>query len=57
MQASPTNPTHETALTKSEGKELARPEERGAIGIAFLVWLFGGGLGLALLVFVLLRAC
>jgi hypothetical protein len=60
MQASLTNledlPTsNETALTKPEGKELARPVERGAIGIAFLVWLLGGGLGLALLVFVLLK--
>lgn len=32
-------------------------EQRGAIGIAFIVWLLGGGLGLALLVFVLLKAC
>jgi hypothetical protein len=30
-------------------------ERRGAIGWAFLVWLFGGGLGLAILVFILLR--
>ncbi len=30
-------------------------KERGAIGPAFLVWLFGGGLGLAILVFVILR--
>ena len=29
--------------------------EKGAIGIAFLVWLFGGGLGLAILIFVLLK--
>ncbi len=31
------------------------PAERGAIGIALLVWLFGGGLGLAALVFLLLK--
>jgi hypothetical protein len=29
--------------------------EAGAIGWAFLVWLLGGGLGLALIVFILLR--
>ncbi|MBA3463810.1 MAG: hypothetical protein H0T46_27890 [Deltaproteobacteria bacterium] len=34
-----------------------RPEEKGAIGVAFLVWLFGGGLGLAILAFVLLKMC
>ena len=28
---------------------------RAAAGWAFLVWLFGGGIGLALLVFVLLK--
>lgn len=33
----------------------AQPEEKGAIGIAFLVWLLGGGLGLAVLVFLLLK--
>ena len=32
-----------------------QPEERGAIGIALIVWLLGGGLGLAVLVFVLLK--
>jgi hypothetical protein len=32
-----------------------RPEERGAIVPAFLVWLLGGGLGLAILVYLLLR--
>ena len=35
----------------------SNPEERGAIGIALIVWLLGGGLGLAILVFVLLKAC
>lgn len=33
----------------------ASQEEKGAIGIAFLVWLFGGGLGLAVLIFILLK--
>lgn len=35
------------------GFRAAPQEEKGAIGIAFLVWLFGGGLGLAILIFVL----
>jgi hypothetical protein len=30
-------------------------ERKGAAGWAFLVWLLGGGLGLALLVFVVLK--
>jgi hypothetical protein len=34
---------------------VANPEERGAIGIALVVWLLGGGLGLAVLVFFLLK--
>ena len=29
--------------------------EKGAAGWAFLVWLFGGGLGLAVVVFILLK--
>ena len=29
--------------------------EKGAAGWAFLVWLFGGGLGLAIVVFILLK--
>jgi hypothetical protein len=33
----------------------ARLREKGAIGWAFLVWLFGGGLGLAVVVFLLLK--
>jgi hypothetical protein len=33
----------------------ARIREKGAIGWAFLVWLFGGGLGLAVVVFLLLK--
>ena len=30
-------------------------KEKGAIGWAFLVWLLGGGLGLAVVVFVVLK--
>lgn len=29
--------------------------EKGAVGWAFLVWLFGGGLGLAIVVFIILK--
>ena len=29
--------------------------EKGAAGWAFLVWLFGGGLGLAIVVFIVLK--
>lgn len=44
------------ALTKNPQSFVpAKQEEKGAIGVAFLIWLFGGGLGLALLVFVLLK--
>ena len=45
-----TQNTEQKALVKA-------PEEKGAIGAAFLVWLFGGGLGLALLVFLALKMC
>ena len=31
------------------------PQRAGAAGWAFLVWLFGGGLGLAILVFIVLK--
>jgi len=31
-------------------------QRAGAAGWAFLVWLFGGGLGLAILVFIVLKA-
>jgi hypothetical protein len=44
----------EKSLTVVDNK-LAKPEERGAIGAAFLVWLLGGGLGLALVVFILAK--
>lgn len=48
----------EMAAPSSMGAALEHvspPEEKGAIGIAFLIWLFGGGLGLAILVFILLK--
>ncbi|MDQ3366961.1 MAG: hypothetical protein M3680_16180 [Myxococcota bacterium] len=45
-------------LTIRPAAAIARhQEQRGAIGIAFLVWLFGGGLGIAIFVFVLLKVC
>lgn len=45
-----------TALQPTLDPASAYPQqEKGAIGIAFLVWLFGGGLGLAVLVFILLK--
>ena len=40
---------------KNNSELPVREEEKGAIGWAFLVWLFGGGLGLAVLVFILLK--
>lgn len=42
-------------IIPKKSSELAPRQERGAIGWAFLVWLFGGGLGLAILVFVILK--
>jgi hypothetical protein len=46
----------QSSLTTYPKAEIApHQEERGAIGAAFLVWLFGGGLGLAVLVFLLLK--
>ena len=42
-------------LDKNKSELPARQEEKGAIGWAFLVWLFGGGLGLAILVFLILK--
>ena len=51
--------THTTptslVTTSNAPQALVRQPEKGAIGIAFLVWLFGGGLGLALVVFLLLK--
>ena len=35
--------------------KLAEYRKQAAAGPAFLVWLFGGGLGLAVLVFVVLK--
>ena len=31
------------------------PQRAGALGWALLVWLFGGGLGLAIVVFIVLK--
>ena len=38
-----------------DDKTTAKPEEKGAIGIALIVWLLGGSLGLVLLVFLLAK--
>jgi len=45
----------ERLTVREEPSSLAVPEEKGAIGIALIVWLLGGGLGLAILVFLLLK--
>lgn len=45
--------TNQLIPTKKNLPERIR--EKGAIGWAFLVWLFGGGLGLAVVVFLLLK--
>jgi hypothetical protein len=42
------------SLTTVENKP-AKPEERGAIGAALVVWLLGGSLGLAVIVFILAK--
>jgi hypothetical protein len=42
-------------LEKNNSQLPAREQEKGAAGWAFLVWLFGGGLGLAIVVFILLK--
>jgi hypothetical protein len=55
-----TTKSHQAPSSPTQALErAAKPpeEEKGAIGIAFLVWLFGGGLGLAILVFVMLKMC
>lgn len=44
-----------TGVAQTLDQGLAPPPEKGAIGIALLVWLFGGGLGLAVLIFILLK--
>jgi hypothetical protein len=44
-----------TKLVPSTSNVPAKQEEKGAIGAAFLVWLLGGGLGLAVIVFLLLK--
>jgi len=48
-------PTAELSTTDHNHQALRAEPERGAIGIAFLVWLFGGGLGIAIVVFILLK--
>lgn len=54
MFTEPTEPT--TSITPAPTSAVpAKKEERGAIGIALLVWLLGGGLGLALLVFLVAK--
>jgi hypothetical protein len=45
----------DTKLVTTETNVPVKQEEKGAIGAAFLVWLLGGGLGLAVLVFLLLK--
>jgi hypothetical protein len=43
---------------RQKGPNLMTPQEnkeKGAAGWAFLVWLFGGGLGLAIVVFIVLK--
>ena len=42
---------------KTQTKALVKAPEKGAIGAAFLTWLFGGGLFLAVLVFLALKMC
>lgn len=52
---------HDTPHTELTPTPLAAPapaqpeEQKGAIGIALVVWLLGGGLGLAVLVFLLAK--
>ncbi|MGE0867883.1 MAG: hypothetical protein AB7P03_04950 [Kofleriaceae bacterium] len=45
----------ESLTPNNEPKAPVQQPERGAIGAAFLVWLLGGGLGLAIIVFLLLK--
>ena len=49
MQISPTNNLQPPTDLEH------RDPEKGAIGWAFLVWIFGGGLGLAVVVFIILK--
>ena len=51
----PHTPTSSLVTTSNPSQALAPQPEKGAVGIALLVWLFGGGLGLALAVFILLK--
>jgi hypothetical protein len=43
------------SLIETKSELPAKNEEKGAIGIALVVWLLGGGLGLAVLVFLLAK--
>ena len=48
----------ETAAVPADQETAVTPEnkeEKGAIGIALIVWLLGGSLGLAVLVFLLAK--
>ena len=45
-----------TERVKHMLSEYNKFQRAGAAGWAFLVWLFGGGLGLAILVFIVLKA-
>ena len=57
METQPTKSLDVPASPTQALQVTGAPEEKGAIGVAFLVWLFGGGLGLAILAFVLLKMC
>jgi hypothetical protein len=41
--------------SRSSTPVAGQEDEKGAVGVALIVWLLGGSLGLALLVFLLLR--
>ena len=58
MDRAPNPETSDTSLvttTPDQPVVAGKEGERGAIGIALLVWLLGGGLGLAVLVFILAK--
>ena len=55
MQAQSNKLTVSAPSSMQSVQEPAPPQEKGAIGAAFLVWLLGGGLGLAIVVFLLLK--
>ena len=43
------------SLIETNSDVPAKNEEKGAIGIALVVWMLGGGLGLVVLVFLLAK--